>query len=330
MEHLTNRYGDVAQNVDNVLSYLGMHVEIDSEKETVTVSQPGYIAKLLDKYNPMGRKRDVPWPNTMAMRKGDDIPYDKDEYLQLIGSLSYLAQYSRPELLYAVSKAAQSCSHPNRYCWRKAMNIIYYLQATKHVGLVFRGGDINLEGWVDAGFNQDETASCQYGYGFRLSPDDAFFFSVSRKIGLAVTSSTQAEYVAMYEAAREASWLRRFLAELGFTQQGPTSMFEDNEPCITQVTGQVINFQATKHYLPKYMYTRELYAEGSIDLVYVETCNQIADIFTKPLSTTLFQKFTAELLCIHVRDLDLHYYSDGHQSDDSDSISENMDEDEEL
>ena len=178
------------------------------------------------------------------------------------------------------------------------MNIIYYLQATKHVGLVFRGGDVNLECWVDAGFNQDEVASCQYGYGFRLSPEDAFFFSVSRKIGLAVTSSTQAEYVAMYEAAREASWLRRFLAELGFTQQGPTSMFEDNEPCITQVTGQVLNFQATKHYLPKYMYTRELYAEGSIDLVYVETQNQIADIFTKPLSTTLFQKFTAELLCI--------------------------------
>jgi len=289
--------GDISQKKDLVMSYLGMHVEVDPVDGNVTVSQPGYIAKLLEKYNPLHKKKRVPIPQGMMAKPGDDTPFDKDEYLQLIGSLAFLAQFSRPDIMYAVSIAAQQSAHPTRYRWRKAMHIIYYLETTPTLGLIFKGGPIQLECWVDAGFNQDDTAACQYGYGLRLSPEDGFFFVVSKKIKLAVTSSTQAEYVALYEAAREVTWMRRLLVELEIPHNdAPTPMYEDNEPCIDQVIGQVMNFQATKHYLPKYMYTRRAYAEGEIDIQHVETKFQIADIFTKALGPQLFLQFTANLL----------------------------------
>jgi hypothetical protein len=310
MTSLTAKYGDVSQKKDNVMSYLGMQIEVNPDNGNVKVSQPGYIAKLLEKYNPKKKVKDAPIPQSMVAKKDDDTPIDKDEYLQLIGSLLFLAQFSRPELLFAVSRAAQGCAHPTRYLWKKAMHIIYFLQYTPNIGLTFVDGPINLECWVDAGFNQDDAGTCQYGYGLRLSPNDAFFYAVSRKINLAVTSSTQAEYVALYEAAREVSWMRRFLMEIGHYQEDATVMYEDNAPCIDQVTGAVMNFQATKHYLPKYLYTRNEYRKGNITILHVETKYQIADIFTKALGPTAFLQFASELLNVHLSELDAHYVWD--------------------
>jgi hypothetical protein len=82
-----------------------------------------------------------------------------------------------------------------------------------------------------------------------------------------------------------------------------------------------MNFQATKHYLPKYMYTRRAYAEGEIDIQHVETKFQIADIFTKALGPQLFLQFTASLLGVQPWVVDPDYdWEDA-------ELEEGMDED---
>jgi hypothetical protein len=178
-KQLIEEYQEVTVNVDNTLGYLGMQIKMNKDF-SVTLTQPGYIQKLLDQFNPEKRIHLTPRSASTAHRKRDEEAFDKEEYLQLIGSLNYLAVYTRPDLLYAVSKAAQQCAHPTRGDYRRALRMIHYLEGSKGLGLHFtHGGEINLTCYVDAGFNQEPDAKSQYGFTFSLGENECSFYASS-------------------------------------------------------------------------------------------------------------------------------------------------------
>jgi Fe2+ transport system protein FeoA len=153
-----------------------------------------------------------------------------------------------------------------------------------------------LNCWVDAGYNQDDEAKSQYGYAFSLGERDACFFGVSRKMKITALSSTEAEYVALCEATREAMWLRRYLMELGFSNGESVTMHEDNEPCIRQVNTGEIPHKVGKHIMPKFHYARDQRAAGLIHVQYIPTDEQLADIFTKPLTYNQFDYLANKMM----------------------------------
>ena len=73
-----------------------------------------------------------------------------------------------------------------------------------------------------------------------------------------------------------------------------TIIYEDNEACIAQSKNPV-NHKRSKHILLKYHYLRQLAEDKIVCLEYIQTADQIADIFTKPLAPKLFQQ-----LCPHI------------------------------
>ena len=108
-------------------------------------------------------------------------------------------------------------------------------------------------------------------------------------------SSTEAEYVALCEATTEVVWLRRLLREIGFPQSEPTIMYEDNKSCIDMVHSRS-RHQASKHINPKYHLVRAKQQNKVIEVTYISTLEQLADIFTKPLPITQHQYFTDAIL----------------------------------
>ena len=70
------------------------------------------------------------------------------------------------------------------------------------------------------------------------------------------TSSTESEYIALYEATLEIIWMRYLLADLGFPQAGPTMVFEDNLSCI-QIAEGATSSHKTKHFTRRLHYTRK-------------------------------------------------------------------------
>ena len=70
----------------------------------------------------------------------------------------------------------------------------------------------------------------------------------------------------------------------------PKISYEDNAACITQIRGGYIKGDRTKHIAPKFFYTYELQKSGDIDVKQIRSCDNLADMFTKPLPTTTFKK----------------------------------------
>jgi hypothetical protein len=96
------------------------------------------------------------------------------------------------------------------------------------------------------------------------------------------------EYVAMCEATKEVTWMRRLLSSIGATQLNPTKLLCDNQGAIRLVSNAEFH-QRTKHIDVKFHYIREQYQNQIIAVDYVGTKDQLADVLTKALGGPVFQ-----------------------------------------
>jgi hypothetical protein len=96
-------------------------------------------------------------------------------------------------------------------------------------------------------------------------------------------------------AGQEVVHLQQLLGAMGFPQQPPTVVNVDNQACIA-ITRNPIQQSKTKHFAIKLEYTRELVLNGLIDLVYISTDENIADILTKGLARIKTLKFSNALM----------------------------------
>ena len=102
-------------------------------------------------------------------------------------------------------------------------------------------------------------------------------------------SSTEAEYYAAGDAAREAVWLRLLLETLDSRQTEPSPLFCDNQSAIRLVHNPEFYYR-TKHIAMKFRYIRQVFSERKITMFFIPTTSNLAEIFTKAL---LSVKFTA-------------------------------------
>jgi hypothetical protein len=115
----------------------------------------------------------------------------------------------------------------------------------------------------------------------------------SRRQSSVATSTTQSEFNALTEAAKDAVWLRRFNAEFSKSSPGDAKkppavkVFCDNQPAVKLSKNPEFH-RRTKHFDIKVHYVRELQEKGEIEVCEVDTRNQLADIFTKPLKPDNF------------------------------------------
>lgn len=115
----------------------------------------------------------------------------------------------------------------------------------------------------------------------------------TKKQSLVSLSTTEAEYIASTVAACEALWLKGVLIDLGL-DVGKVCLFEDNQSTIHLARNKE-NGKRTKHIDIKYHFIRDQIEQENIELKYVSTQEQVADIFTKGLSYPSFKKFLDKL-----------------------------------
>jgi hypothetical protein len=109
------------------------------------------------------------------------------------------------------------------------------------------------------------------------------------------TSSTAAEYIALSDAARSVVGMRNFLASLGYPQEAPTILYEDNSGaiCIARGAGRP---ERSRHLDIRYHYVKELVASGVVSVEYISTDLQLADGLTKSLEKVKFKRFVEAVM----------------------------------
>lgn len=109
----------------------------------------------------------------------------------------------------------------------------------------------------------------------------------SKKQSTIARSSSEAEYRAMAQASAEVTWVVRLLEELGVTKLKPIRLHCDNQSALHIARNPVFH-ERTKHIDLDCHFTREKVMEGLIELSYLPTQSQLADVLTKIMPSAQF------------------------------------------
>lgn len=230
-----------------------------------------------------------------SLLNADDHHY----YRECIGKLMYLMVCTRPDIAFAVNFLARFCAAPEQRHMQSVIKLARYLKGTRELGIFYPTSlpddtdEINLTGYVDAAFADCKTTrKSTSGYVFCINGSPVTW--KSGKQTLVTTSTTEAEYVAACDGAKETVWLRNLLCDVGCILVEPTVLYEDNNSCISQ-TENPLHHKRTKHIDVYYHYTRQMVEERVLILEKIDTSDQLADIMTKPLGKVLFSKHVSSL-----------------------------------
>jgi len=213
----------------------------------------------------------------------------KFPYCEVVSLLLYAAMVTRPDIANAVSQLSQHlCAFGEEHI-AAVKRVMRYLRGTIDVALEYRtDGRMNMIDYVDADHAGDQaTRRSMTRYIFALNGTAVTW--ASKRQGIVALSICEAEYIAMAEAAKEVLWLRTFLRELGF-EEGPMLVRGDNQGAL-KLAEREEHHRRTKHIDIRFRFLRDVDENGSIELEYVSTDDNVANALMKALFKQRFEHF---------------------------------------
>lgn len=209
-------------------------------------------------------------------------------FREAVGALMFVAVVSRPDIMFSVSRISRYLNNPSEIHWNAVKRIFRYLKGTINFGICYKGDKIDFKAYSDADFAGDvDTRRSTSGYVTMIAGAPVTWSSSRQKC--VSRSTTESEYIAASDAVQEVVWMRTFLREIGIQLNGPTPLYVDNQSTI-RLVNNAEHHKRTKHIDIKYHYIRECEENGTTKVTYVESKNQLADMFTKPLPKQRFME----------------------------------------
>ena len=109
-------------------------------------------------------------------------------------------------------------------------------------------------------------------------------------------STAVAELIALTEGTKEGLWILDILDHLGFKLKKFLAYCDNTATIVIAKNPQ--NHSSTKHVEIKALYCREIYEKGKLEIKYCKSKDMIADIFTKALPRSQFEKLR-QLMGLH-------------------------------
>jgi hypothetical protein len=294
-------------------AFLGIQITKSPLDGSLTLTQEGLIQRVLlatglQNSNPSTTPANK---ETLGTDKNGLIAQETWNYRSVVGMLLYLASNSRPDIAFAVHQCARFSHCPRASHEIALKKICRYLHGTSTQGLIFRPSkEFSIDCYVDSDFSglfgtedsQDPIcAKSRTGYVITLAGCPLLWVS---KLQTTIALSTmEAEYQALSASCRDLIPLRHTVKEasdaLGiskdFKVHSHSTIYEDNSACQSQATAPKMT-PRTKHIAVTYHWFREFVASGDLQVVKVNSENNLSDILTKGL---VAEKFTAirKLLC---------------------------------
>ncbi|KAL0282949.1 UNVERIFIED_CONTAM: Retrovirus-related Pol polyprotein from transposon TNT 1-94 [Sesamum radiatum] len=271
---------------------LGIKIIRDRSKRMLGITQTSYVEKVLKRFKMENSKRGfLPVRHGVKLSKKQSPKTDEElrkmfdiPYASAVGSIQYAVQCTRPDVAFALSVTSRYQACAGEAHWTAVQTILKYLRRTKHTFLVYDGGELILEGYSDASFQSDEDdAKSQSGFVFKLNGGVVAW--KSSKQDTTADSTTEAEYIAASEAAKEAVWMKNYIQELGVVPSiaEPVVIFCDNNGAIAQAK-EPRSHHRSKHILRRYHLLREMVGRGDVRMDRVTSAENMADPLTKPVS----------------------------------------------
>ncbi|GJS01118.1 retrovirus-related pol polyprotein from transposon TNT 1-94 [Tanacetum coccineum] len=237
--------------------FLGL--QISQNPRGIFINQSKYANEILKKFD---LHKSDPIGTLMVERTKLDedlsgTPVDQTKYRSMIGSLMYLTA-SRSDLVFAMCMCARYQSRPTKNHLEAVKRVFRYLQGTINMGLWYpKDTAMSLIAYADA-----DHAGCQ-------------------------DTRRKAEYIAMSGCCAQILWMRSQLLDYGFAYNR-IPLYCDNKSAITLCCNNV-QHSRSKHIDIRHHFISEQVEKGVVELYFVRTEYQLADIFTKALPRERFE-----------------------------------------
>lgn len=263
-------------------------IEITQTNDSITISQKVYINSILECEGLSGI-------NSVATPLDPNIKLEpnpngnegsrSNSFARLLGELQFLANSTYPDIAFAVNRLASYTANLSLQHVAALKRILRYLARTKDFGIIYSKNSTNpndnsFYGFADTAFANHDDHKSTSGYVF-LSAGGAITWKSKKQTTIAL-SSTEAEYVALSEAAHEACWLRNLFYELGYPQEFPATIRGDNDGLISMAKNQQFH-NRSKHIAIRWHWVQDLVEQKLITIESCRDLQQTADVLTKAL-----------------------------------------------
>ena len=282
--------------------YYGLQISQDLEKGEGSISCEKYIERAMQKLElstkqwatPMEQYLDLP----VRLPEEKPDPALHRRFRQIVGCAMHPSVTCRPDVSAAVRALSVHLQNPGQEHIKAAERVMQYLHCTKQLKLTYRRSEDLMSsffGTCDAAHNVTKDAKGITGWSYQLGQGSICW--KCRTQGLTAMSSTEAELIAVDEAAREAQYLHKLLKDFGIqvSDHLPTFIGQDNMSTIALIQSSHWNAR-TKHVSLRFHHTGELQRNGEIKVQYLQTDQMPADLLTKPLASEPFRRHRAVLL----------------------------------
>ena len=274
-----------------------LQMAVEVKDHTIKLSQKRHIADLCDKYNVTGVKNvDTPMIVGLQLKKLPEEDYSVP-FRPLLGSLLWIARCTRPDIMFAVIFLSQYSSCYGKEHYKALLRVLQYLRTTIDNDLCMKvqrdTKDIHLMVVSDSDWAHNEVDRKSYSGCVVYMCGCPVFWRTCKQATVA-TSSTQAEYYAMSEAATEVLHIYNLTKELTKVTE-PIEMHVDNLGAAF-LGDKAITTRLSKSIDIRYHFIRDWIKRKVISLFYRETKENEADILTKAVERILLQKHARFIL----------------------------------
>jgi hypothetical protein len=218
-------------------------------------------------------------------------------YQSLLGMVLWAARMCFPECLVGASMLGRVMSSPTEEAWVEGISIMNWMIQNRLRGIKFSAsGNEEPVAFVDASNKPDPSdGKCQYGYCIMWMGGP--IVTVSKKLSHVGLSAAHNEYMAMHWANRKIAWMRDFLEEMELDEMlvYPTLNCGDNQAALILSEEDIVTTGNQFIQVP-YHYNKEAANMGISKHVYVPSALNLADVFTKCVTSQVIDELLPKLL----------------------------------
>jgi len=217
----------------------------------------------------------------------------------MIGSLLYLTA-SRPDILFSVCLCARFQLDPRESHLTAVKRIFRYLKGTINFGhLNWKSLDYKLVGLCDAYFAGDRIERKSTSGNCQFLGENLISWASKRQVTIDM-STAEAEYISAASCCTQLLWMKHQLEDYQINANN-IPIYCDNTVTICFSKNPILHSRA-KHIEIKHHFIRDYVQKGILDIQFIDTEHQWADIFTKPLTVERFDFIK--------KNLNMHFVSD--------------------
>nr|GEW17473.1 copia protein [Tanacetum cinerariifolium] len=216
---------------------------------------------------------------------------DQTKYRSMVGALMYLTS-SRPDIMHATCYCAHYQAKPSEKHLTAVKRIFWYLKDTIHMGLWY----LKNTGFELTAFSNSDHAGCfdsrkSTSSGIQFLGSDKLVSWLSKKQDCTSMSLAEAEYVSLSACCAQVLLMRTQLTDYDFDK---ILMYCDSKAAIA-ISCNPVQHSRTKHIDVRYHFIKEKVEKSIVELFFVETEYQLADMFTKVLPEERFKYLVRRL-----------------------------------